>query len=362
MQKWYKYKCNKCGWEEGWIEEGNLLKRIGCGCCCTPTRAVVEGINDIPTTASWMVKYFQGGYDEARRYSKSSNQKIYPICYDCGRVKTKAISINQLYGTHSIGCSCGDGISYPQKLMFKVLEQLEVKFETEYSPSWITPKKYDFYFEINNKKYIIEMDGGLGHGRKVHSKSKLTIKETLEIDEYKDKMAKGHSIKVIRINCKESDLSYIKNNILNSELSNLFDLNKIDWNKIEEFALINLVKVVCDHKKNNPDITTREIGKVMNLDRSTILIYLKKGNKLGWCNYSAKEESFKGSSKAGKMKGKQVEVFKDGKSLGIFESCSELERQSEELFGVKLLQSAISPTCNRKFKQYKGYTFRYIDE
>ena len=31
-QKWYKYTCNKCGWTEGWIEEGKLLSGQGCSC------------------------------------------------------------------------------------------------------------------------------------------------------------------------------------------------------------------------------------------------------------------------------------------------------------------------------------------
>ena len=40
-----------------------------------------------------MVKYFQGGIDEARRYTYNSRQKIYPICPDCGRVKDKDIYV-----------------------------------------------------------------------------------------------------------------------------------------------------------------------------------------------------------------------------------------------------------------------------
>lgn len=33
IQKWYKYKCNECGYE-GWITEGSLLGQgTGCACC-----------------------------------------------------------------------------------------------------------------------------------------------------------------------------------------------------------------------------------------------------------------------------------------------------------------------------------------
>ena len=357
-RKWYKYKCNKCGWDEGWIVENDLLKGQGCSCCAN--RTVVEGINDIPTTAPWMVKYFQGGYDEAKLYTKSSNRKIYPICPDCGRIKNKSIEIGRIYRTHSIGCSCKDGISYPNKLMYNILEQLKIEFETEYSPKWIKPMRYDFYFELDNKKYIVEMDGGLGHGKKIHSKSNKTIEETLEIDNHKDKQAKLHNIEVIRIDCQKSELEYIKNSILNSGLNKIHNLKKVDWNKSEEFALSNLIKKTCEYKKNNIEMSTIEISKMININRATIIRYLKKGNNLGWCEYNPKEEKSRINKKAGKKNGKPVEIFKDGISSGIFPSCAELERQSEKLFGVKLFEANISAICNNKQKLYKNFMFRYL--
>ncbi|NGU31094.1 hypothetical protein G6Z34_13465 [Clostridium perfringens] len=57
-----------------------------------------------------------------------------------------------------------------------------------------------------------------------------------------------------------------------------------------------------------------------------------------------------------------VEIFKDNKSLGVFESCSELERQSEKLFGVKLFQSNIGHVCLGRRKSHKGFTFKYVEE
>ena len=60
-------------------------------------------------------------------------------------------------------------------------------------------------------------------------------------------------------------------------------------------------------------------------------------------------------------KGKQVEVFKEGVSLGIYESCNELSRKSLDDFGVEFLISEISNVCNGKRKTHKGYTFKYIN-
>ena len=78
-RKKYKYSCHKCGYTEGLITESDIINtNAGCPCCIG--RVVVEGINDIPTTASWMVKYFLGGYKEAKLYTRSSDKKIFPIC------------------------------------------------------------------------------------------------------------------------------------------------------------------------------------------------------------------------------------------------------------------------------------------
>lgn len=282
-QKWYKYKCNVCNYE-GWMIESHILNRKSTCACCS-RKIVVEGLNNIPTTDPWMVKYFQGGEEEAKLYTSGSSKNIYPICPDCGRIKDIPIKIHTLHAQKSIGCVCGDGKSYPNKLMFNLLEQLNIKFIDEYSPEWIKPKRYDFYFEKNNKKYIIEMDGGLGHGKNVYPKSKLTKEKSLENDIYKEDIAKEHHIEIIRIDSLISNLEYIKRNIID-KLSDLLDLSQIDWIKCEKFALSNLVKEACNIKKNNPNISTELIGNILNLNKNTIRRYLKKGSELNWCSYN----------------------------------------------------------------------------
>jgi len=284
-KKLYQYRCKVCGFDGGehyscknnmnkydyWICESDLNRGLKCSCCSN--HITVEGINDIPTTAPFMIPYFQGGYNEAKLYTKSSGEKINPICPDCGRIKNKEVLISSIYKTHSIGCSCSDGFSYPNKFMYNILEQLGIDFVSEYSPNWIKPKRYDFY--IPSKNIIIEMDGELGHGKKIHSKDNKTLKETINIDNYKDEQAKINNIKVIRINCDKSKLEFIKQNILKSRLNKLFDFSTINWLKVEEFALSNMVKEACDLWNSGVN-STKEIGIIMNLHYATITNYLKK--------------------------------------------------------------------------------------
>ena len=49
-------------------------------------------------------------------------------------------------------------------------------------------------------------------------------------------------------------------------------------------------------------ITTKEVGEVFNLNRYTIINYLKRGTKIGWCNYDPKEEAKRSQFKKRKNK------------------------------------------------------------
>jgi DNA-binding MarR family transcriptional regulator len=361
-QKWYKYRCNKCGWTEGLILEGALLtSKQGCSCCTGTT--VVEGINSIVDTNPEMIKYFQGGYDEAKLYTKGSEKKIYPICPDCGRVKTNKVIICNI-SKQGIGCSCGDGISYPEKFIISLFEQIGIEFKSEYSPDWIKPRRYDFFFKVCDTNYIIEMDGGF-HSND-NNMNGQTKERSQEIDNYKNRMAEEHKIQVIRINSEVSELEYIKNSILKSKLAELFDLHIVDWYKCEEFALSNLVKIVCNYKKHNPDKGAKEIAYVMKLGKNTVTRYLKRGNKIGWCEYNPEEERKKGYIKLSNL-AKNRELHYNSKRVMcvnngiIFKSIGECEKLSEEILGINIPRSSISRVCNEIQKQTKGYKFKYLE-
>lgn len=294
--------------------------------------------------------------EDAKKYTKMSRQKIKVVCPLCGN--SREVRINNICTRRSISCECGDGVSYPQKIMFSLLKQLNVDFEVEYKPKYLISnggqKRSDFY--IPNMNLVIETDGVLGHkGGRVHSKSNETLDECVKIDEWKDAQHLINGIKTIRINCFKSDLEYIKNNILNSELNNIFDLSNINWNKCEEFALKNRDKKVCD-LFNKGDKGIKEISKIFKLAECTIRRILNKGNKLGWCNYDNKENRDK---KNREMFSKKVSVYKNGEFKGEYKSMSELARISEKEFGIKFDASAISKVCRGEQKAHKGYTFKY---
>jgi len=368
--KWYKYTCKVCGWTEGWKRESDLITGYGCTCCSGDS--AVLGINSIIDISPWMIPIIDD-VDFCKTHTSNCMDKIYTICPDCGRKSSKATTINNLYKYKKVSCICQDGKKFPNKFAFKILKKLNIDFEMEKYFDWckfefknkIQKGLYDFYFKLDNKECILEMDGGFHNND--NNMNGQTSEESQYIDNEKDRLALEHGIEVIRIDCDyrniERRFEYIKNNILqNDKLNELFDLNSIDWIKCNEFALSNLVKIACKYKKNNPKLTTTEIGKLMGgYNKSIICRWLKQGNGI-WCNYNSKEEIIKNGYINGNALGKQVEIFKDKDLLGAFPSCSELDRQSEKLFGTHLDYRNISAVCNGKRKTYKGFIFRYVEE
>lgn len=223
-----------------------------------------------------------------------SSKKVKFICNRCTNEDEKQIRTVVSMG---YSCSkCSDGISYPEKLVTNILEQLNVEFERERSFDWSInvnntfkilngSKKYDFYIPSFN--CIIETHG-LQHYEEcfTHFKRKRNLIMEQENDRLKEKIARENGIKnYIVIDCRKSELEYIKNNIISSKLSKIIPIKKINWLTAHEHALnTNMIQIACD-LYNKGTTNTTIIGKELSLAGGTINRYLKQGAELGWCNY-----------------------------------------------------------------------------
>jgi hypothetical protein len=303
--------------------------------------------NSISITNPELIKYLVNKED-AIKYSKGANNKILMKCSDCGYKKER--SINTLL-RRGFGCNkCSDGVSYPNKFGFGFLDQIKnlniiLNFQTEKTFNWLKFKfKYqlrkgfiDFYFEINGREYGIEMDGGF------HSKDNKMNGQTKEeskfIDDEKDRLCREHKIKIIRINSDKSEMEWIKNSIMNSELPKLlkFKEEDIDWLKCHEAGCKNIIKVVCGMWIKG----TKNILKIANqikVDKATIRKYLKQGAKLGWCDYNSEEENIKNRTLGHQKRNKQVICLTTSK---IFNSI----KQASTKYNIQ--GSTISACCKK---------------
>jgi len=355
--KAYKYKCLIDGNIDN-ISESSLKRGVGCNVCSN--NKVLKGCNDLWTThpeIAQLLKYPEIGHGIS--YGKTEPEIF--ICPDCGY--KKSININSLIRQEKFPCpNCGDSISYPEKFgifLFNQLEEIYIvnNFEYQYNPNWIKPKRYDFYFELDDKGYILEIDGGLGHGN-YNPFIGQSAEETQAIDDYKDKLAREHGIEVIRIDCRKSNLEYIKINILHSRLSELFDLSNINWLKCHEFACSSLVKKACELWSNGID-NTKEIGKIMKLGLNTISGYLKQGAKLGWCDYDPEEiQRMNGKNLSQKRFKPVVQLSLDGKFIAEYKGAIE----AEEILKIKNINTGISACCNSRLKTANNYRWMFKED
>ena len=255
----------------------NLLhNKRGCPVCSG--RTLMVGVNDLWTVRpdiARLLKYPEMGY----QLRKGCHTECIFICPYCGSEIVSKLSTVCNFG---LSCKqCGDGFSYPSKLMRNVLQYLSIDFIQEYSPIWIKPKRYDFYCIIDRQEYIIEMDGGLGHGNKILNKNKMTLEKSLEIDRYKDDMARQNGINIIRIDCEPSCFEYIKLNILNN-LSGILDLSSVDWEYCNKQSQKTIMVDVCNYYKSTL-CSLDELSQNFCLCKDTIKKYLRNGYRLQLC-------------------------------------------------------------------------------
>lgn len=374
--KLYKYHCNLCGFDserhwnikekeykdELWTMEYQILSnRSGCACCCNQPKIVVENINSIYYTDKWMLPIIDD-IEFCKTHTHGSTDSVYPICTDCGEKYKTKITVNSIYSNNGFSCICKDGIKYPNKFMTSILKELNIEFESEFSPDWIGDRRYDFY--IPSMNLIIEMDGEF-HNKDNHYNGQ-TKEESKSIDDYKDEQAKLHDIAVIRIDCDypclEQRFEFIKQNVIN-KLKNNFSLNKLDWVKCNEFATSNLIKLACKYKRNNHDITARDIGRLMGYSTFSIISWLKTGNELGWCIYNSQNEIDKNNKLNGeRLRKKRSRLLICIDTERIFESASSCSINSVDVFGIQLTHTAITAVCSGSRVHHKGYHFKYISD
>ena len=324
-----------------------------CYCENPSISRVILGFNDIHTTRP-DVEEWMHNKEDAYKYSMSSKEKILWDCPDCKNTFEERIcNVN----SNRLSCPfCSDGISYPNKFMYNSLYQIkdDLDFlEREYNPDWCKFEfngnkrcgKYDVYFGINGQRYIVEMDGGLGHGNKVHTNSLLSQDELLQIDLIKDKLAEEHGIKVIRIDCNyktDNKYTYILNNVLNSDLKDIIDLSKIDFDLSNKNSVSSLI--VKAGELWNQGLTAGQIRKELKIGEGTVTSYLKTASEIGVCDYSV--EKSKARSKYRKVYCTTTDiVFEsitsaaktyDTNRDGINKCCKGIKKSSGTLNGIPL--------------------------
>lgn len=275
-----------CNYGHEWFTGVNNRSNSNCPYCYG--RFPIIGINDLNTTHPHLIKYFKNK-SLATTTTKNTHKKAIMICPDCGYENN--IPIYYL-AKNGFSCNiCGDKLSYSEKFLYMLLIQCNINFIREYSKAqsnWIKDnKRYDFYFECNNKKYIIETNGMQHYKYGFETCGGRTLEEEKENDRIKRELALSNGIdEYIELDCRKSELEWIKNSIMNSNLPYILNFKEetIDWIECNEKAIKNFIKIVCEFYETNKYIkTNKQIAYEMKISNTTLYKYVKHGELLGWC-------------------------------------------------------------------------------
>ena len=314
----------------------------GQGCPYCSGNKVLVGFNDFNTTHPELSHYLLNK-NNGNNYSFGSRKKVNWICPDCGEIIKKSFYDVSKYG---LSCPvCSDGISFSEKFLISFFKQLNVDyFHDKYLP-WSKNKRYDFYLSKYN--IIVEC-----HGMQHYEKTFLndSLLEVQKNDSSKIELAFANGVdKYIVLDCRYSELEYIKNSIINSELANIFNIENIDWCKCSLDAQRNIIYEIVDlwEQGNNAP----EIAKIMGIDRHTSLKYLKQANEIGLCKYDPILETQKGRNKARNNLKRPIICIETQK---VYESISDAARE------LKCAYQGIQRCCVGKAQTYKGSHWEYL--
>ena len=219
--------------------------------------------------------------------SKCSGKKIEFICPRCGSSVVQSVSQTVKLG---LSCKrCGDGISFGEKFVFNVLEQLNIVFDTHVVFPWSNRRIYDVVVvcNVDNTNKIVEIHGKQHYNGGFETYGGRNQNEEAENDKYKMELAFANGFTgstYIVVDCRESTLEYIKHSIQNNVFFKQYDLDQIDWGKCMQNAMSSYsikAQQLWDDGYKITDISSR-----LNISRTTIRKYLKQGAEIGICSYS----------------------------------------------------------------------------
>lgn len=253
----------------------------------------------------------------------------------------------------------GDGISYPEKVGRLVFPVLDEDCVYQYRPHWSGGKIYDFY--LPNLNMIVELHGSQ------HYDPRGFMKSQRDNDRKKRELAITNGVKhYYEIDCRHSKFNWIKDHIMTTKEIE-WESIKIDWAFVCSESEKDLVKELCEYKKQNPDANILELSSIFDVSTHAVRTYVEKGAELGWCTYNFKELQYESNSDRFKGKGnpnpsKTVEVYRDGILLGRYDSLGECCSSEINGLGIDFQKSKVSNVCTGKRKHHKGYTFKYGEE
>lgn len=346
---YYRCRCLTDGYEFD-IQEYYLNSGGGCPVC--GKNVVIPGIRSLYDCFPEVVKYLKNP-EEAKTVLPYSTKRIDCRCPDCGAEKSLIISY---LAQHGFSCSvCSDNLSYPNKFIRELLNQLKIDFVPEKTFDWSERKQYDQYIEKFNM--IIE-NHGAQHYKEVQGSVFGTLEEQQENDAFKLSLAINNGIEhYIVLDCRISSVDWIKKSVMESELPILlgFTEDDVDWEQCDTASQYNAeIKKICEAYKTTKSLSDLAVQFKHHLPQ--ISNYLEIGAKCGLCDYEKNNPQKNGMLTKGQSAKKPIHCITDDMYFMDQHYCEEYYLgHGEETF--------VGPNIHKYInegREYKGRIFEFI--
>lgn len=278
-----RYICNN---HTDYIYEGKVCKNsltipFQCPICKNGHENIEIGKTDIKSTNPVIYELL---VDKSvnEKFNIHSSAKIDIRCPSCNNI-IKNKSINHVV-KRGFRCKCMDGNSQGEKFFYSVITQLEPQIDVEYYIGSNRKYRYDFHGIKNNIEWIVEIMGKQHSVKSFETCGGRTLSEEIENDKVKRDFALRSGIDLyITIDSENSGYNELKEGILKSDLSKIYDFSNIDWISAYRDSLQSNIIKACNYWNNGYKVM--EICKLLDVEKGAVRSYLTKGNEIGLCDY-----------------------------------------------------------------------------
>ena len=342
FRKHYTLECGKghrYNVKEEYLKAGRLKT---CKKCNHPP--IIEAD---PEFAAWFV-------DQRlpREKSCSSHDKADFYCPLCGRI-VPGKSISNIYKRRWVPCPyCSNGVSYPERYLMALLEQMKVPFVHQYTVKYARHGqnghyKYDFY--DGERGLVVEVHGQQhfesGTFERMGGQS---LEQIRQIDLEKERYAvEVLGLSYVFLDCRKSDPDWIRRQVL--EKLSFYPLEGVDWKKVRQDANRSIILELIELSKQG--FTQKQMGQIVHLCASVVSQKLSNAVKYGLYDgltprklqaqenkrrQEAREEQRLEEWKKREARREQMECRRE-------ERLAECKEQMEKIAGLRSRLTALEP-------------------
>lgn len=272
FRKHYTLQCEKghqYGVKEEYLKSGRLRT---CKKCSHPTIMEAD-----PEFAAWFV-------DQAIPHERpcGCHDKADFYCQQCGKI-VKGKSINNVHKRRQVPCPyCQNGVSYPERYVIALLEQMQIPFIHQYSVKFTqhgqnTYYKFDFY--DRERGLVIEAHGLQHYKPGVFERfGGHTLEEIQRIDAEKARYAtRALHLDYVELDCRQSDPNWIRREAIKK--LTVYPLDTVDWDAVRQGANKSVILQIIELSKQG--YTQHQIGEIVHMCASTVCSKLQKAQEDG---------------------------------------------------------------------------------